>query len=94
MRVLMITDNYYLEEVNGVYYHRYIDEHIKAYSLLGDIKLLLPIRHEISVNRPIDLSQVSVRAIDKEKLQFDFSSTPERSMDVLMQFSSRRSVKR
>ena len=66
MRVLMITDNYYLEEVNGVYYHRYIDEHIKAYSLLGDIKLLLPIRHEISVNRPIDLSQVSVRAIDKE----------------------------
>lgn len=66
MRVLMITDNYYLEEVNGVYYHRYIDEHIKAYSLLGDIKLLLPIRHEISVNRPVDLSQVSVRAIDKE----------------------------
>lgn len=66
MKVLFVTDNYYLEELDGVYYHRYIDEHIKAYSSLGEIKLLLPVRHEISINRIVDLSQVSVREIDKE----------------------------
>ena len=66
MKVLMVTDNYCLEEVDGVYYHRCIDEHIAAYRSLGDIRLLMPVLHDISYNRVVDLSSVGVRAIDKE----------------------------
>lgn len=66
MKVLMVTDNYCLEEVDGVYYHRCIDEHIAAYRSLGEIRLLMPVLHDISYNRVVDLSSVGVRAIDKE----------------------------
>lgn len=66
MRVLLITDNYCLEEVDGIYYHRYIDYHIDAYSPLGEIRLLVPVRHSISCDRVVDLTEVTVRAIDKE----------------------------
>ena len=66
MQVLMITDNYCLEEVDGIYYHRCIDEHINAYSSLGNITLALPVLHKISYNRIVDLSSVKVRSIDKE----------------------------
>lgn len=66
MKVLFVTDNYILEEVDGHYYHRSIDNLINAYRTLGEIKLLLPVCQSISCNRVVDLSGVSVRAIDKE----------------------------
>ena len=66
MKVLMITDNYSLEEVDGVYYHRILDEHIKAYEILGPITLCVPVRNTISINRRIDLTGVRVRKINKE----------------------------
>lgn len=66
MNVLLITDNYCLEEVNGIYYHRCLDEHIKAYKALGNICLCTPVRHTVSINRQIDLSGVKHRKIEKE----------------------------
>ena len=66
MNVLMITDNYCLEKVDGVYYHRILDEHIEAYKILGNIKLCVPVFDTVSINRPIDLTGVEIRKINKE----------------------------
>lgn len=66
MNVLLITDNYCLEEVNGIYYHRCLDDHIKAYKALGEICLCTPMRHTVSINRQIDLSSARHREIEKE----------------------------
>lgn len=66
MKVLFVTDNYCLEEVEGIYYHRYIDEHINAYKQLGSITLAVPVYHTVSYNRVVDLTGVEVRPIDKE----------------------------
>ena len=66
MKVLMITDNYCLEEVDGVYYHRILDEHIEAYRTLGDIRLCVPVFNTVSIRRPIDLTGVGIRRINKE----------------------------
>lgn len=62
----MITDNYCLEKVDGVYYHRILDEHIEAYKILGNIKLCVPVFDTVSINRPIDLTGVEIRKINKE----------------------------
>ena len=66
MKVLMITDNYCLEKVDGVYYHRILDEHIEAYKSLGTITLCVPVLERISINRPIDMTGVEIREINKE----------------------------
>ena len=62
----MITDNYCLEKVDGVYYHRILDEHIEAYKSLGTITLCVPVLERISINRPIDMTGVEIREINKE----------------------------
>lgn len=66
MNVLFITDNYILEKVDGVYFHRCIDEHIKAYQSLGSIRLCLPVSNTVSISRKVDLSGIGVREIHKE----------------------------
>lgn len=66
MKVLLITDNYILENQNGAYYHRCIDQHIETYKSLGDIRLCLPIANTVSINRPVDLTNVGIRRINKE----------------------------
>ena len=62
----MITDNYCLEQVDGVYYHRILDEHIEAYKTLGTIRLCVPVFNKVSIRRPVDLTGVGVRKINKE----------------------------
>ena len=65
-KVLLITDNYCLEEVDGRFYHRCLDDHIRAYGILGSVTLCVPIRHTISINRPVDMTDVRVVEIWKE----------------------------
>ena len=62
----MITDNYCLEEVDGVYYHRILDEHIEAYKALGSIRLCVPVLNTVSIRRKVDLTGVEIRKINKE----------------------------
>lgn len=64
--ILLITDNYILEEVDGKFFHRCLDDHISAYGTLGNLTLCVPIRHTVSINRPIDLTNIRIVEINKE----------------------------